>query len=281
MNEITEGAAAPATEQAVIAPAATEQATQEQSVSQDAATENAETQQTEQPEGEQPKKRSTSERYRRKISAQAGVIERLASENAEYQRRLQGGPQVQLPKPDAYPLGEHDPNYIADLTATKTAHAFGEQLNQRDQQFRQERYAEQRSEAAEDFLERAEVVKARIPDFDATVAAFADRGGKFSQTVIEELHGSEHGPALVYQLAKNPQLAAELNAMLPREVAREIGRLEARVSLPNPKTRTSAPPPLRAPQGGASPPVTLANLAKSDDVTDYIAMRRQQDKARA
>ena len=68
---------------------------------------------------------------------------------------------------------------------------------------------------------------------------------------------------------------------LGTDAAREIGRLEARVSLPNPKTKTSAPPPLKTPTGGASPPADLTSLAKSDDATAYWKMREAQQKARA
>ena len=47
------------------------------------------------------------------------------------------------------------------------------------------------------------------------------------------------------------------------------------------KRHTSAPPPFRAPKGGASPPKSLNALAsKSENPADYIKLRRQQMKNR-
>ena len=47
------------------------------------------------------------------------------------------------------------------------------------------------------------------------------------------------------------------------------------------KRHTSAPPPFRAPKGGASPPKNLNALAsKSENPSDYIKLRRQQIKNR-
>jgi len=67
--------------------------------------------------------------------------------------------------------------------------------------------------------------------------------------------------------------------MSEREATREIVRLEAKVSLPQPKRQTQAPTPLSALKGGASPSRDIHTLAKSDDVSDYIKMRNEQERA--
>ena len=41
---------------------------------------------------------------------------------------------------------------------------------------------------------------------------------------------------------------------------------------------TKAPPPIRAPRGGAKPPVDVLSLASKSDVGDYVKMRRQQER---
>lgn len=277
------GAAAPTEEQAVTQ-APSEQATPETSVPQDAAPENAETEakveETAASEGqdERPRKQSTSERYRRKISAQAGVIERMAAE-LEALKQRSGPDGADLPKATDYPQGEWDPAYVADLAAHKAAAKISETLAERDKRGVAEKAAEARHEMMEDFNERTEAFKALTPDFDAAIEGLAKSlPNGLAPHVTEELFESEVGPALLYQLAKNPARAAELNAMSPREVAREIGRLEGKTSLPNPKKQTSAPPPLKTPTGAAARPVDIHTLAKSDDLGAYIAMRNEQEK---
>jgi hypothetical protein len=139
-----------------------------------------------------------------------------------------------------------------------------------------------RQEAGQEFLEHAQQIKASITDYDQTIDAFEKAGGKFAPHVIEELlEIGEKGPLLAYQLAKTPGLAAELNAMSPRDAAREIGRLEAKAALPERKVTTKAPAPLRPVSGGAAATVSLVDLAKSDDAEGYIAARRAQRKASA
>ena len=285
MTEET-GAAAPTEEQAVTQ-APGEQATPETGVQQDAAPENAETKAkpdegaANEGQDERPRKQSTSERYRRKISAQAGVIERMAAElEAIKQKTGQDGESV--PKAADYPQGEWDPGYIADLAAHKAAAKISETLAERDKRSVVEKAAATRQEMLEDFEDRTAAFKVLTPDFDAKISELSKTlPNGFAPHVTEELMESEVGPALLYQLASNPRLAAELNAMSPREAAREIGRLEGKTSLPNPKKQTSAPPPLKTPTGAAARPVDVHALAKSDDLDAYIAMRHQERKARA
>jgi hypothetical protein len=282
MTEET-GAAAPTEEQAT-PQAPSEQATPETSVQADAAPENAETK-AKPDEGaadeDKPRKQSTSERYRRKISAQAGVIERMQAElEAIKQKTGQDG--TDEPKASDYAQGEWDPEFIAEKAAYKAAKKISDTLSERDRLSAADKAAATRQEILQDFEDRTASFKVLTPDFDDKVASLVKTlPNGFAPHVAEELFESEVGPALLYQLASDPRKAAELNAMSPREVAREIGRLEGKTSLPNPKKQTSAPPPLKTPSGAAAKPVDLTALAKSDDMSAFIAMRREQSKARA
>ena len=71
------------------------------------------------------------------------------------------------------------------------------------------------------------------------------------------IKASEKSALLAYHLANNPDKLAELNRMGDRERAREIGRLEASLKLPEGKKQTSAPPPPSTLRGGAAPHVAL------------------------
>lgn len=255
------------------ASAESEKATTEQSVQQDA-TQDAETASSEQDGDdkksdadtgedsaeEQPKKLSRSERQRRRLRALSTEIETLKAQLSEKAASNAGDP----PKEEDF--GGDYLKYQAALSAYETAQAVRKEFEGRDKQAREERLRERQREAAEEFIERAEEFKARVTDFDQAVERFVKAGGKFEPHVVEELQLSEQGPALVYQLASNPQLAAELNAMSPRDAARAIGRLEAKVSLPNPKKQTSAPKPIVPPSGGATPPKDPSNMTMDEYV---------------
>ena len=171
--------------------------------------------------------------------------------------------------------------YQAAKIAHETRVGVRSEFNEQRQRETQQKLAETQREMVQEFEERAQEFRERIPDFDKAIETFIGSGGRFSQALVEELQSSDVGPALAYQIAKSPQLASSLSQMSPREVAREIGRLEAKVSLPNPRKATSAPPPLKSLSGGASAPVDLASLAKGQDVSAYIQARNQEEKARA
>lgn len=108
-----------------------------------------------------------------------------------------------------------------------------------------------KAEAVEAHNERIEEFRSKVKDFDTTLKSAANL--KASPVVEDLILESDKSAHLVYHLAKNPERLARLNAMGEREAAREIGRIEARLSLPQPKTQTKAPPPKAPLKGGASP----------------------------
>lgn len=272
-------AAATTTEQATTAPAGVEQATPTEGVQTDASTENAEPKvETEQPSGEgesdEPKRLTRNQRLQRKAARLSTMV---AEQAAELEKLRQANSKSEETAPKEADYNGDWTKFQADYAAWKAANIIEGKLLEREQRDTSRRLNEQQREATEDFLERVETVKTSVPDYDKAFEAFAAGGGKFAEHVIEEIRDSEKGPMLAYHLAKNPGVAAELNAMSPRDAAREIGRLEAKVSLPQPKRQTQAPAPLTALKGGASPTADLASLAKgSDDATAYVEARRKR-----
>ncbi|CAB4200641.1 hypothetical protein UFOVP1349_58, partial [uncultured Caudovirales phage] len=246
----------------------------------EASTENAEPKADETSEGEEsdkPNKLSRNQRLQRKAARLSTMVAEQAARIEELQRSSN--------RPDETEPNEAEYNgdwtkFQADYAAWKAAKTVTAKFDEREQRDNAARLQERRQESIEDFQERAEQVKVGIADFDKTLEAFANNGGKFAGHVREELLESDKGPMLAYQLAKNPQLAAELNAMSPRDAAREFGRLEAKVSLPQPKRQTQAPAPLSALTGGAAKSTDIYALAKSDDASAYIAARKAEQKAR-
>lgn len=287
------GAAAPATEQAATsAPAETTKATPNiesipnpNAVQAEASTENAETQadkgqepSEEEDSSGEPRRLTRNQRLQRKAARLSTMVAEQAAK-IEALERAKGTPDESEPKEADY-NGDWS-KFQADYAAWKAAKTVEAKFSEREQRESAQRLQERKQEAIEEFEERATHIKAGIPDFDTTMESFANSGGKFADHVREELLESDKGPMLAYQIAKTPGLAAELNAMSPRDAAREIGRLEAKVSLPQPKKQTQAPAPLAALKGGASASPTLHDLAKSDNVEAYAAARKAQMKASA
>jgi hypothetical protein len=205
----------------------------------------------------------------------------MATELDNLRAQIGTGEQRRAPE-DGPKEADFNGDYFA-YQAAKIAHeskqALRSEFEAERQTREQSRLASLQREMVEDFEERADEVRSRIADFDGTIQAFTSSGGKFSDALRDEILQSEMGPALAYQIAKNPQLANQLNAMSPREVAREIGRLEARSSLPNPKKQTAAPAPMSQPKGGAAPPVkSESELAKSENVSALIDAWRSKKK---
>jgi hypothetical protein len=286
------GAAAPAPEQAApSAPAAAEQATPIETLPNPNARpepENAEpkAQETapkeEETEPDEPKRLTRNQRLQRKAARLSTMV---AEQAAELERLRQAAEATDKSDAESEPK-EADYNgdwtkFQADYAAWRAAKTVSQKFTEREQRDAEQRLRERRQEAADEFLERSEQIKAAVSDFDEVIGAFEKSGGKFAPHVVEELMESEKGPMLAYTLAKSPGLAAQLNALSPRDAAREIGRLEAKVSLPQPKKQTQAPAPLSTITGGAAPTKSLVDLAKSEDATAYAAARRAQRKARA
>lgn len=104
--------------------------------------------------------------------------------------------------------------------------------------------------------ERVQRLRSRVKDFDEVMA----RATLPVMPHVERLLlASKKSDRLTYVLGKNQAKLAQLNRSSPEEAAREIGRLEGRLSLPPAKSKTQARKPIAPLRGsGASPPSGLA-----------------------
>ncbi len=147
-----------------------------------------------------------------------------------------------------------------------------QQSHQEDQTQRQRREAQiERQEAYE---EQATTARERIPDFDKIIASASDV--KITNPeLVDEIMASPKAALIHLHLAQNRETARELNALRGKELAREVGRLETRLHLPQAKKATEATPPPSTPRGGAAPPFSLQDA----DINAYVAFRQKQIKA--
>jgi hypothetical protein len=174
--------------------------------------------------------------------------------------------------------------YVEALTDFKADEKVNTALDAREKAAAEKQQAQTRVTT---WNERVIEARKSIPDYDAVMAASEVPIADF---VLDELRDSELGPQLAYHLDKNPDVAAKLNTMNPRQAAREIGRLEAKLMStvsaspdpvevpkeaepPAPKVKTTnAPPPVKPVGQGRS---TAVDLSKAS-MDDYVKQRAAQ-----
>jgi hypothetical protein len=209
---------------------------------------------TEKPEEEDKprKKPSGSERLKRRIAA----LER------ELETRSRGTDGAVDPAAVESVIGKppREEDFKGDFLAFERAQTAYE-VRKAIQEDRQREQVQARSAAEQaalqdmidDHADRVEEFKAKVPDFDAAIKGVAGKH-PISEHLFKLIIESDKSAHLAYSLAKNPERIDRLNAMSPVAAAREIGRIESRLALPQPKTQTQAKRPVVPPKGGAKPP---------------------------
>lgn len=121
-------------------------------------------------------------------------------------------------------------------------------------------------------------------DFDDVMEDVADINTPFtlSQCVLD----SDNGPALMYALAQDPKEYARICALPAIALAREIGKIEARLSnssdekIETPETKiTKAPKPI-TPIGAGAGGAGKKTIFTAESQAEYEAVRREQMKKR-
>lgn len=268
-NQATEPAGALTSEQLkeVLAPASEQSEAEAESTEQ---TEQAETEQTEEAEAEgkeekpkaeesedgeseseeKPKKRASgSERLKRRLAAAEAELQTLRSRSGDGEVT-----QAAVEKLIGKPPKEEDFKgdflaYERALTVYDLRKATAEdRIREQGESAKTARQTAMR-EAAEAHAERIDEFRSKVKDFDETMKGASNL--KTAPHVEELILDSDKSAHLVYHLAKNPDRLARLNEMSERDAAREIGRIESRLALPQPKKQTNAPKPPGQPKGGA------------------------------
>lgn len=149
--------------------------------------------------------------------------------------------QVQQPqgKPNPDDFDDYD-QYLDKLADWK----FQEKLNDYTKQQKQTQEQQRQQNVATQFAMRAEQFKQQNPDFEM-VAYTAPISDAVSMIIAE----SELGPQIAFTLGKNHDEARRISSLPVVSAAREIGKLEAKLSIPPPKTTTQAPDPIQTVDG--------------------------------
>lgn len=120
---------------------------------------------------------------------------------------------------------------------------------------------------------------AEFPDFESKLSQLGQLGDFSHETLANIVVGSDVAHKVLYHLANNLDVAADILSLPPVQQARAIGKLEATLSTAREETKetSNAPAPIK-PLSGRSPPPS--GPSEKDSVEDWIAKRREQIAAR-
>lgn len=153
-------------------------------------------------------------------------------------------PEVPQGKPQASNFGTYE-EYTEALAEWKVREMISAQQEQNARQAEA-----QRAQAVEQsFQQRLSAFSAEVDDFHEVALNPSLPVTKDMAAIIKE---SDMGPALLYHLGKNPNLAREIADLSPTAMARRLGRLEEQLLAPKPKTMTDAPEPIKPVSGGTA-----------------------------
>lgn len=231
-------------------------------------------------EGEKPeeKKSASAERrerekaYRERLKAEAAQALARADE-AEQRRKaiLEAGSKEAPPKeadfPDPIEYSAAKAIWGAEQRAReREANGAGEAARVAKQQA-EEIIQRERAALVEAWTAQVDDARGRYADFDAVARA---KDLPVTPAMGDIIMTSDNGPDVLYFLGQNRALAAQIAAMHPVEAARAIGRIEATLTLPKPRTETNAPAPISPVRGSAGASLNPEKLS----VEEYIAARK-------
>jgi hypothetical protein len=215
------------------------------------------TEETEQQEQEEAKRFSQEELDR-------AISKRLAREQRKWERE-------QAAKTERVPVESVD---VSQYESTEEyAVALAEKLlEQREKQ-------KQYSEVLESYIDREEEARSKYDDYQQVV--YNDRL-MISDAMAEAIRSADNGPDIAYHLGSNPKEAERIARLSPLLQAKEIGRIEAKLSDEPPATKqtTRAPAPI-SPVGSArttstSVETTDPRSIKTMTTSQWIEAERQR-----
>jgi len=226
------------------------------------------TEETQAPENEQPTEQQSKTFTQEELDAIVG--KRLAREQRKWEReqtrRVQEAPMgsSELPAPEQF----NSVDEYADALATRKAE---ELLVKRE-------VDRQKLDLLEAYQDREEEARGKYEDFEQV--AYNPKL-PITSVMAETIQASDIGPDLAYYLGTNPREADRISRLPPFSQAKEIGKLEAKISsAPILKKTTSAPPPIAPISGrGTGSPThdtTDPRSIKSMGTSEWIEAERQR-----
>lgn len=170
------------------------------------------------------------------------------------------------PKPEREKY-EDEAEYQADLNAWKVEERIIARQAKAHETDTQNLRQESAAQKATLFRERAMALKDGIPDIEKI---FSQDSFPVSAALAETIMETDKGPEVAHYLLRHPDEFQRIQAMSQRSAAIEVGRIEAKLALPKPRTQTQAPPPPTTLSGSARSP---SKKPEDMSMSEYAAWR--------
>ena len=183
----------------------------------------------------------------------------------------QPAPQAISDEPDPAKY-EHYTDYLRDLTRYEARQVVTKTSQQSTQEQREQMARQRAQEVQTNLRTKMEAASDKYEDFDEVVM---DSNLPISPGMAEVIAESDVGGELAYYLGKNRNEAARIAAMSPLAAAKELGRIEAKLSTAAPEVSKAPAPP--------TPVNQRSNATKDPDkmsVEEWTAWRNAEIKKR-
>lgn len=202
------------------------------------------------------------QRWQEYKEAKAVIPQRLAMLEGEVARLRQTSP------PDFSQIVDPTEE-LAERTAWKVRQSQAEDTEKRLTQERERAALEDQQRMKDAWSEAVEDARDRMPDFDQVVTKDTPIHARAAPYIVE----SDLGAEIAYWLGKNPNEARALFNKFesaPNQALIELGRIEARLSAPEPQRVSTAPRPAQTLSGGANPLAFDPGRASTDDMAAQL-----------
>lgn len=144
---------------------------------------------------------------------------------------------------------------VAEYAEALATFKVDQKWQQKEAEQAQHRADEEKATATREYGERLARTRLKFDDFDKVVRTLEKE--EVSMQLIEYLQEAEHGPELLYNLAKQPDELARLKKLSPRKAIAELGKLELKLEKP----AATPTPPAKTPVASVSQaPAPIAPL---------------------
>lgn len=164
----------------------------------------------------------------------------------------------------------------ANVAAQEAAAARQKEADQAANAARQAQVQAQITKLHGDFQARVTEVKPEYPDYDEKVTN--NESLVLRNDVFFTIETSKEAPHLLYHLATNPDVAAELNGMSQQEAAMRLGELQAELRIARKPKVTKAAEPIKPVGSRQSPQPKTPN---EESMEEYAERRDREMKEEA
>lgn len=189
---------------------------------------------------EERRAREAAEKKAADLEARLAKLEAGKVDNEKKEPTLREKLPDDAPHPDArgedgellYPLGDYDPQYIADLSRYAAKMELAKAREEAEKEDRERAFAAEKQQIADNWAEKLDEFEAEVPEVRENIKgltdAFQSLEPSYGEYLAMTIMGLDHGVEVMHYLSKNIAEAQRLVAQGPLGATLALGRLEAK-----------------------------------------------------